>query len=227
MDSKVLEALLISDNSAEINKLKKSNEWFKDAIDKLEDQYQDLLENPKDSKNKFKDRNRIKEKIQKYKDIIAKNEKKIRELQLRKNIKPAVESIEYYALEGLFSSNKNDQVSDAEVKRSQYYNLPDRELATIMVDRLYNNQVIQLATKDDPTVAKSMQMMRLIAYDYFEYNINGIPVAVAKANKNTKEVSFTVYAYIPKTSKYAKGISTPRTELIRSFIQEDKQRRNR
>lgn len=129
-------------------------------------------------------------------------------------------------LEGFFG-NKTDQVSDAEIKRSQYYNLPDRELATIMVDRLYNNQIIRLATKDDPYVAKPMQLMRAIAYDYFEYNINGIPVAVGKATKDAKEPTFTVYAYIPKTSKYAKGISTPKTELIRSFIQEDKQRRNR
>ena len=127
-------------------------------------------------------------------------------------------------LEGFFS-NKNDQVSDAEIKRSQYYNLSDRELATILVDRLYNNQFIQLATKEDPFVTKAMQVMRVIAYEYFEYNINGIPVAVGKATKESKDPSFTVYAYIPKTNKYAKGISTPKTELIRSFIQEDKQRR--
>lgn len=128
-------------------------------------------------------------------------------------------------LEGFFGNN--DRVSDIEVKKSQYYNMTDRDLATIMVDRLYNNQIIQLATKEDPYVAKPMQLMRVIAYEYFEYNINGIPVAVSKATKDSKEPTFTVYAYIPKTSKYAKGISTPRTELIRSFIQEDKQRRNR
>lgn len=128
--------------------------------------------------------------------------------------------------EGFFG-NSNDRVSDAEIKRSQYYIMFDRELATIMVDRLYNNQIIKLATREDPSVAKSMQVMRVIAYDYFEYNISGIPVAVSKATKDTKESSFTVYAYIPKTSNIAKGISTTRTELIRSFIQEDNRRRNR
>ena len=131
------------------------------------------------------------------------------------------------SLEGLFDISSKD-ISDAQVQRSPYYKMSDRELATRMVDRLYNNLTIELAPKSDPSVAKPLQLMRLIAYDYYEYNINGIPVAVARANASTtKEPSFTVYAYIPKNNQVARAISSTKSDLIRSFIEEDNKRSQR
>lgn len=131
------------------------------------------------------------------------------------------------ALESIFNTNSSS-ISDAQVQRSPYYKMSDRELATRMVDGLYNNLTIELAPKSDPSVAKPLQLMRLVAYDYYEYNINGIPVAVARANASTtKEPSFTVYAYVPKNNRVARAISSTKSDLIRSFIEEDNKRSQR
>lgn len=131
------------------------------------------------------------------------------------------------ALENIFNFNSNS-ISDAQVQHSPYYKMSDRELATRMVDGLYNNLTIELAPKSDPSVSKPLQLMRLVAYNYYEYNINGIPVAVARANNATsKEYSFTVYAYVPKNNRVARAISSTKSDLIRSFIEEDIKRSQR
>ena len=129
------------------------------------------------------------------------------------------------ALESILGFNNSGSISDAQVQRSSYYKMSDRELATRMVDGLNNNLTIELAPKTDPSVAKPLQLMRLIAYDYYEYMIGGIPVAVARANASTtKEPSFTVYAYVPKNNRVARAISSTKSDLIRSFIEEDNKR---
>ena len=129
------------------------------------------------------------------------------------------------ALESILGFNKS--ISKAQIERSPYYKMNARELATRMVDGLNNNLTIELAPKTDPSVAKPLQLMRLIAYDYYEYMIGGIPVAVARANNATKEPSFTVYAYVPKNNRVARAISSTKSDLIKSFIEEDNKRSQR
>lgn len=124
--------------------------------------------------------------------------------------------------EGFFGTSSKD-ISEGEMKRSPYYKMSDRDLATTLVDRLYNNRNIKLADKADTMVMKCLNIMKITAYDYFEYNISGIPVAVSRINKN-KEPSFTVYAYVMGSSSPT-PISTYRNELIKNFIIEDKRKR--
>lgn len=126
------------------------------------------------------------------------------------------------SLEGFFGASPKD-ISEGEMKRSPYYQMSDRDLATTLVDRLYNNRMIKLADKSDEMVQKCLMMMRYSAYEYFEYNISGIPVAVGKANKKS-EPTFTVYAYVMGSSS-PKAISSYRTELIKNFIVENKSKR--
>ena len=124
--------------------------------------------------------------------------------------------------EGFFGTSSKD-ISEGEMKRSPYCKMSDRDLATTLVDRLYNNRNIKLADKADTMVMKYLNIMKITAYDYFEYNISGIPVAVSRINKN-KEPSFTVYAYVMGSSSPT-PISTYRNELIKNFIIEDKRKR--
>ena len=124
--------------------------------------------------------------------------------------------------EGFFGTSSKD-ISEGEMKRSPYYKMSDRDLATTLVDRLYNNQMIKLADKSDMMVQKCLMVMRYSAYEYFEYNISGIPVAVGKANKKS-EPTFTVYAYVMGSSS-PRSITSYKTELIKSFIIEDKKKR--
>lgn len=127
-------------------------------------------------------------------------------------------------LESIFrnSNKKQRKVSDNEAKKSIYYKMSDRELATRMVDRLNQNMFIQLAPKSDPNVAKPLAVMKMLS-KYYEYNIDGIPVAVS--NMKEQEPSFTVYAYIPKTNtSCARAISTKKIELIKELIREDENR---
>lgn len=125
-------------------------------------------------------------------------------------------------LEGFFGTSPKD-ISEGEMKRSPYYQMSDRDLATTLVDRLYNNRMIKLADKSDEMVQKCLMMMRYSAYEYFEYNISGIPVAVGRANKKSEQ-TFTVYAYVMGSSS-PRAISSYRTELIKNFIVEDKSKR--
>lgn len=122
-------------------------------------------------------------------------------------------------LENIFSSNN---VSDSEVRNSYYYKLPDRELATMLVDLITQNFLIKLASKDDPQVEKMIMFLRTASVYYFEYNISGYPVVVTKQNRSTKEATFTIYAYIPKTNKYAKATGYTKTELVRKLILNNK-----
>ena len=124
--------------------------------------------------------------------------------------------------EGFVGTSSKD-ISEGEMKRSPYYKMSDRDLATTLVDRLYNNQMIKLADKSDMMVQKCLMVMRYSAYEYFEYNISGIPVAVGKANKKS-EPTFTVYAYVMGSSS-PRSITSYKTELIKSFIIEDKKKR--
>ena len=124
--------------------------------------------------------------------------------------------------EGFFGTSSKD-ISEGEMKRSPYYKMSDRDLAMTLVDRLYNNQMIKLADKSDTMVQKCLMVMRYSAYEYFEYNISGIPVAVGKANKKS-EPTFTVYAYVMGSSS-PRSITSYKTELIKSFIIEDKKKR--
>lgn len=124
--------------------------------------------------------------------------------------------------EGFFGTSLKD-ISEGEMKRSPYYQMSDRDLATTLVDRLYNNRMIKLADKSDEMVQKCLMMMRYSAYEYFEYNISGIPVAVGRANKKSEQ-TFTVYAYVMGSSS-PRAISSYRTELIKNFIVEDKSKR--
>lgn len=124
--------------------------------------------------------------------------------------------------EGFFGASSKD-ISEGEMKRSPYYQMSDRDLATTLVDRLYNNRMIKLADKSDTMVQKCLMMMRYSAYEYFEYNISGIPVAVGRANKKSEQ-TFTVYAYVMGSSS-PRAISSYRTELIKNFIVEDKSKR--
>ena len=117
------------------------------------------------------------------------------------------------ALESILGFNKS--ISKAQIERSPYYKMNDRELATRMVDGLNNNLTIELAPKTDPSVAKPLQLMRLIAYDYYEYMIGGIPVAVARANNATKEPSFTVYAYVPKNNRIHREHSSQKSNILK------------
>lgn len=137
-----------------------------------------------------------------------------------------IESLDYssesISLEGFFGSSPSN-ISEGEMKRSPYYQMSDRDLATTLVDRLYNNRMIKLADKSDEMVQKCLMMMRYSAYEYFEYNISGIPVAVGRANKKSEQ-TFTVYAYVMGSSS-PRAISSYRTELIKNFIVED--RRNK
>lgn len=124
--------------------------------------------------------------------------------------------------EGFFGTSSKD-ISEGEMKRSPYCKMSDRDLAITLVDRLYNNQMIKLADKSDTMVQKCLMVMRYSAYEYFEYNISGIPVAVGKANKKS-EPTFTVYAYVMGSSS-PRSITSYKTELIKSFITEDKKKR--
>ena len=124
--------------------------------------------------------------------------------------------------EGFFGTSSKD-ISEGEMKRSPYCKMSDRDLAITLVDRLYNNQMIKLADKSDMMVQKCLMVMRYSAYEYFEYNISGIPVAVGKANKKS-EPTFTVYAYVMGSSS-PRSITSYKTELIKSFIIEDKKKR--
>ena len=124
--------------------------------------------------------------------------------------------------EGFFGTSSKD-ISEGEMKRSPYCKMSDRDLAITLVDRLYNNQMIKLADKSDTMVQKCLMVMRYSAYEYFEYNISGIPVAVGKANKKS-EPTFTVYAYVMGSSS-PRSITSYKTELIKSFIIEDKKKR--
>lgn len=124
--------------------------------------------------------------------------------------------------EGFYGTSSKD-ISEGELKRSPYYQMSDRDLATTLVDRLYNNRMIKLADKSDTMVQKCLMMMRYSAYEYFEYNISGIPVVVGRPNKKS-EPTFTVYAYVMGSSS-PRAISSYRTELIKNFIVEDKSKR--
>lgn len=123
-------------------------------------------------------------------------------------------------LEGFFSNS--NMISDSEVRNSSYYNLPDRELATMLIDILTQNITIKLANKDDPSVYKVLSFLRMTSVYYFEYNISGIPVAVIKKNKNDKEVTFTVYGYMPAQNKNARPFGLKKSDLIRNIIKMNK-----
>lgn len=123
-------------------------------------------------------------------------------------------------LEGFFSNS--NMISDSEVRNSSYYNLPDRELATMLIDILTQNITIKLANKDDPNVYKVLSFLRITSVYYFEYNISGIPVAVTKKNKNDKEVIFTVYGYMPVQNKNARPFGLKKSDLIRNVIKMNK-----
>lgn len=122
-------------------------------------------------------------------------------------------------LEGLF---KSDTISDSEVRNSQYYNLPDRELATMLIDILTQNIMLRLATKTDEKVSQYLAFLRMTSVYYFEYNISSIPVAVTKKNKSDKEVTFVLYGYIPVQNKVARPIGVTKTELIKQIIKINK-----
>ena len=124
--------------------------------------------------------------------------------------------------EGFYGTSLKD-ISEGELKRSPYYQMSDRDLATTLVDRLYNNRMIKLADKSDIMVQKCLMMMRYSAYEYFEYNISGIPVAVGRPNKKSEQL-FTVYAYVMGSSS-PRAISSYKNELIKNFIAEDKKNR--
>ena len=117
--------------------------------------------------------------------------------------------------EGFFGTSSKD-ISEGEMKRSPYCKMSDRDLAITLVDRLYNNQMIKLADKSDTMVQKCLMVMRYSAYEYFEYNISGIPVAVGMAAKKC-EATFTV-------DECGMGSSSPisitlyKSELVKGFI---------
>ena len=126
--------------------------------------------------------------------------------------------------EGFYGTSSKD-ISEGELKRSPYYQMSDRDLATTLVDRLYNNRMIKLADKSDTMVQKCLMMMRYSAYEYFEYNISGIPVVVGRPNKKSEQL-FTVYAYVMGSSS-PRAISSYKSELIKNFIIEDKRKKER
>lgn len=119
------------------------------------------------------------------------------------------------ALEGFFNNASMP---------NEYENLSDRELATMLVDRMVQNQFVRLATKEDDMVNKICNTLRYTSKYYFEYNISGYPVGVSKKNNSDKEVSFTYFVYIPRQNKYFKPITVTKSELINEFIRLDSRR---
>lgn len=127
-------------------------------------------------------------------------------------------------LEGVFSkNNKNSKpISDSEAKKSNYYTMSDRELATLMVEKLNQSMMLELAPRSDQNVSKPLNLLRMIS-NYYEYNIGGIPVAVSSRNNN--EPNFTVYAYIPRSYKAnVKVICKSKLELVKSLMNDNLQR---
>lgn len=122
-------------------------------------------------------------------------------------------------LESLF--NKSTNISESEIRKSYYYNLPDRELANLLIEMHLQNYMIQIATKDDPQVNNFMMFLRMASAYYYEYNISGYPVVVTKRNKSDKEVTFTMYAFIPKNNKMPKATGYTKSELIKQLILKD------
>lgn len=127
-------------------------------------------------------------------------------------------------LEAFLINTKSNSVSDSEIRNSSYYTMPDRELANLLIEVHLQNFMIQLATKNDPQVNNLMMFLRASSAYYYEYNISGYPVVTTKRNKNDREATFTIYAFIPKSNKMPKATGYTKSELIRQLILNDRKR---